>query len=233
MTILAVGAHPDDIEFQCAGTLAKYAQSGEKVFIAISTNGEAGTSGGTKEETARTREQEARRSAAIIGAEMIWLGYPDEFLYETEDVRRRYIELVRQTRPDVVITHDPQEDYHPDHTTTGQLLWNTRVMAAATTIQTASPPWEKIPDLYFMDTLAGIHFKPHDYVDITPVMDVKRRMISEHQSQIEFMKQRYGMTMVEFMEICASFRGLQAGVRYAECFRRAMTFPANYQHVLP
>ena len=161
------------------------------------------------------------------------MGYPDEFFYESPEVRLRYIELVRQTRPDVVITHDPQDDYHPDHTTTGQLLWNTRVMAAAVTIKTASPAWEKIPDLYFMDTLGGINFRPHDYVDITSTIETKRQMISQHVSQIEFMKQRYGMTMVEFMEICSSFRGLQASVRYAECFRRSMTYPASFTKVLP
>ena len=116
------------------------------------------------------------------------MDYPDEFLYESPEVRLRYIELVRQTRPDVIITHDPQDDYHPDHTTTGQLLWNTRVMAAAVTIKTASPAWEKIPDLYFMDTLGGINFRPDDYVDITPTIEVKRQMISQHVSQIEFMK---------------------------------------------
>jgi LmbE family N-acetylglucosaminyl deacetylase len=233
MNILAVGAHPDDIEFQCAGTLAKYTERGDKVFIAISTNGEAGSTAAPKEETARTREEEARRSAAIIGAELIWLGYHDEFLYETEEVRLRYIELVRQTRADVVITHDPQDDYHPDHLTTGQLLWNTRVMAACGPIKTASPAWTRIPDLYYMDTLAGIHFRPHEYVDITSTIDIKRQMISQHKSQIDFMQQRYAMTMVEFMEICAAFRGLQASVRYAECFRRAMTYPANYNRVLP
>lgn len=233
MTILAVGAHPDDIELQSAGTLAKYARRGDKVFLAISTNGEAGTSKVNPEETARTREQEARRSAAIVGAELIWMAYPDEFLYENQDVRLRYIELVRQTRPDVIITHDPQDDYHPDHLTTGQLLWNTRVMAAAVTIKTASPAWQKIPDLYFMDTLGGINFRPQHYVDITSTIEVKRQMISQHVSQIEFMKQRYGMTMVEFMEICSSFRGLQASVRYAECFRRSMTYPASYERVLP
>ncbi len=145
MRVLAVGAHPDDIDLQCAGTLAKYAARGDQVCIAISTNGEAGSVDAPMEVTARTREQEARASAAVIGAELIWLNYHDEFLYENEQVRLRYIELVRQTRPDVIITHDPHSDYHPDHLTTGLLLWNTRVMAAAGTIKTEHPAWPKIP----------------------------------------------------------------------------------------
>jgi len=65
MTILAVGAHPDDSEFQCAGTLAKYAQRGDRVFIAIPTNGEAGTSTGSGEETARTRWNTSGVSASM------------------------------------------------------------------------------------------------------------------------------------------------------------------------
>lgn len=233
MRVLAVGAHPDDLDILCAGTLAKYGARGDQVVMAISTNGEAGSNGTTMEETSRIREKEARASAAIIGAELIWLDYHDEFLYENEKVRLRYIDLVRQARPDVIITHDPQNDYHPDHLTTGQLLWNTRVMAAAGIIKTDQPAWPKIPDLYFMDTIGGINFHPQDYVDVTETMEVKRRMLSQHASQIEFMKNRYGMTLVEFMEICTSFRGLQASVRYAECFRRSMTFPASYQRVLP
>lgn len=233
MRILAVGAHPDDVELQCSGTLAKYARRGDQVCIAVSTNGEAGTTTGTRQATARTRKSEAQKSAALLGAEFIWLNYHDEFLYENEAVRLRYIELLRQTRPDVVITHDPQDDYHPDHLTTGLLLWNIRVMAAATTIKTKSPPWPKIPDLYFMDTLAGINFRPQDYVDISDTIETKRQMLNQHKSQIKFMQQRYGMTMVEFMEVCSSYRGLQAGVRYAESFRRSMTYPASFERVLP
>src|SRR5262245_51661138 len=107
MRVLAVGAHPDDIEFLCAGTLAKYAQRGDKVTMAISTNGEVGSSTLSNDEIAKVREQEARASAAIIGAELVWLGYRDEFLYDNEETRLRYIDLVRECRPDVIITHDP------------------------------------------------------------------------------------------------------------------------------
>jgi len=233
MRILAVGAHPDDVELQCAGTLAKCIQRGDQVTIAVSTDGSAGTNTVTSEEIARIRESEARASAKILGADFVWLGYRDEFLYESEDVRLRYIDLVRETRPDVVITHDPQMDYHPDHATTGQLLWNIRVMAAARTIKTQHPTFDNIPELYYMDTLAGIQFQPDDFVDISATMDIKRKMLSQHASQLEFMQARYGMTMVEFMEICSSFRGLQSGVRFAECFRRSVTFPATCRRVLP
>ena len=230
--ILAVGAHPDDIELQCAGTLAKFAARGDQVFMAISTNGELGSAKLSRAEIARVREQEARASAGVIGAELIWLGYPDGFLIDNEATRLRYIDLIRQTRPDMIITHDPVNDYHPDHNLTGLILWNVRVNAAATGIQSEFPPHEKIPEYWFMDTLTGQYFQPQTYVDITDTMDKKRAMLGRHESQMEFMKQRYGMTIIEFMELCSGFRGLQAQVRYAEAFRHSMTFPATYTQPL-
>jgi LmbE family N-acetylglucosaminyl deacetylase len=233
MRILAVGAHPDDLEILCAGSLAKYAARGDRVFMAVSTNGEVGSPRLPKEEIARIREQEARTSAAIIGAELHWLGYPDEFLYDNESTRLRYIDLIRETRPDVIITHDPLHDYHPDHLTTGQILWNIRVMTTVPNIKTKHPPCEKIPALYFMDTVAGINFSPEEYVDITATIETKRRMLAAHASQAEWLKDQYNMSYIEFMEICSGFRGLQAGVRFAECFRRSVTFPTTSERLLP
>lgn len=233
MRILAVGAHPDDIELQCAGTLAKYAARGDQVFMAISTNGELGSAKVSKEEIAHIRHQEALASAAVIGAELIWMGYPDGFLMDTPETRMRYIDLIRRTRPDVIITHDPVNDYHPDHNLTGLLLWNVRVNAAAVNIKSDFPPWGTVPEYFFMDTLTGQHFVPQTYVDISETIDQKRAMLAKYVSQVEFMKERYNMTMVEFMEICSSFRGLQAQVRFAECFRRSMTFPTTYTNLLP
>lgn len=233
MRVLAVGAHPDDIEILCAGTLARYAANGDFVAMAISTNGEVGSSTLPKEEIARIRQEEARSSAAVIGAELHWMGYPDEFLYENEQTRMRYIDLVRQVRPDLILTHDPVNDYHPDHLTTGQLLWNVRIMTAVPNIKTDHPPCDKIPELYFMDTIAGVHFVPEEYVDITSTIDMKRRMLSAHKSQESWLRDLFKMSYVEFMETCSGFRGIQAGVRYAECFRRSVTFPASMKKLLP
>jgi LmbE family N-acetylglucosaminyl deacetylase len=233
MRILAVGAHPDDLEVLCAGTLAKCAGRGDTVFMAVSTDGAGGSTTLAESEIVRIRQGEARASTAVIGAQSIWLGYPERRLYDNDQTRLRYIDLVRETRPDVIITHDPLHDYHPDHLATGQILWNIRVMVVQQNIVTQHPPAEQIPDLYFMDTIAGINFVPQIYVDISAAFEHKRQMLAAHQSQIELMRQRYGMTFLEFMEICSAFRGLQASVRYAEAFRHSATFPAVYQNMLP
>lgn len=226
MNILAVGAHPDDLELQCAGTLAKFAAQGDQVFIAVSTNGEVGSMTLPKNEIARVREEEARTAAEVIGAKLHWLNYPDEFLFDNEQSRLRYIDLIRETRPDIIITHDPSHDYHPDHTTTGQILWNIRVMTTVPNIETNHPPCERIPDLYYMDTVAGINFTPEIYVDITNTIEKKREMLAAHQSQGDWLMKQYGMSYIDFMNLCAAYRGLQAGVRYAEAFRRSVTFPS-------
>ena len=81
MRVLAVGAHPDDLELLCGGTLAKYAQLGHHVTMAVATNGEVGSMTLTKEEIAAVRKAEAAAAAAVIGADFVWMGYPDEFLF--------------------------------------------------------------------------------------------------------------------------------------------------------
>jgi len=75
MRVLAVGAHPDDVEFSCGGTLAKYAQAGHTVIIAYATNGDKGHFRIPPPELALVREREARTAAAVIGAEVIWVGF--------------------------------------------------------------------------------------------------------------------------------------------------------------
>ncbi len=144
MRILAVGAHPDDLEILCAGTLAKYARGGHHVSMAVATNGEVGSATLPREEIAEIRHQEAAAAARVIGADFYWMNYPDEFLFSTEQTRLAFLDLVRQVRPDVVITHAPT-DYHPDHRITGSILWDIRVMTTVPNIKTSYPPAKGFP----------------------------------------------------------------------------------------
>src|SRR5438477_12593183 len=102
MRLLAVGAHPDDLEVLCAGTLAKCAARGDAVFMAVSTDGAGGSTTLPESEIVRIRQDEARASAAVIGARSIWLGFSERRLYDNDETRLRYIDLVRETRPDVI-----------------------------------------------------------------------------------------------------------------------------------
>ena len=225
MKVMAFEAHPDDIEHFCAGTLAKYKAAGHDVAIVCVTNGEVGSPTLSKEEIAAVREKEAKKSADIIGAEFFWMGYPDEFLFNAKEVRLHIIETIRQFDPDIIITLDKDNDYHPDHTTAGQLIWDTHVMATVPNIKTETKPCSKIAEIYFMDTVAGINFMPEFYVDISDYWDKKKAMLLCHKSQEGWLKKQYNTGLVENAEIQAKFRGYQAGCKYAEAFRKPRFFP--------
>ena len=225
--VLAFGAHPDDIEFCCAGALAKYRDNGHHVGMAIATNGEVGSPTLRKAEIAAVREKEARASAARIDADCFWLGYPDEFLFNSEKVRLHFIEVIRQFRPDIILCPDKDSDYHPDHTATGQIVWDTHVMVTVPNIKTDSAPCEKIPQIVFTDTTAGVNFQPEFYVDITAQWEAKADMIACHKSQETWMVAQYNVSCVEFGKTQARFRGFQAGCRYAEAFRKPKFFPGE------
>ena len=184
-------------------------------------------------ELAAIRESEARESAAKIGAELIWLGYPDEFLYPDHDTRMRFIEMIRQARPDLIITHAPN-DYHQDHKTVSELVFVSSFIAAVPNVHTHSPTHPTIPPLYYMDTLAGNDFLPEEYVDISDTLETKLEMLRCHNSQLEWLGDYNGIDIQEFVTTVARFRGLQSGVKYSEAFRRAPTWPrVTTQRQLP
>lgn len=236
MNILAIGAHPDDVELCCGGTLAKYAKQGHKVFTATTTNGNIGSATLPMEEIARIRKEEARRAAAIIGAEYICLDYDDEMLFEDKQARLAIIDLIRYCKADVIITHNP-DDYNPDHELTSKLVRDVAVMIPIRKIETRSPACDTIPALVYMEPSKGIGFIPTEYVDISAEMETKMEMLSQHESQISWMAANYGDVKGNFMDqyrIMSAYRGFQCGVEYAEGFRMAMDAHRIYPYrILP
>lgn len=226
MRVMAVCAHPDDAEILVGGTLAKYRKRNDEVFIVVATNGAMGHPTLPPAEIAQLRQQEAQNAAALIGAKLIWLGFPDEFMYDTPENRLVMINAFRQCRPDVVLTHWPGDLYNPDHTVTGQMANDVAIMTTVPNIETNMPPCEKIPVVYFMDSMAGVGFIPEEYVDITVEMETKQRMLAEHRSQVsDWLVNQYNVSMAELVDIGNRYRGIQSGVRYAEGFLRAKAWP--------
>ncbi len=124
---LAIGAHPDDIEFGCGATLAKWAAAGTHVTMCICTDGSKGTWDGDADLAAliATRQAEQRSAAAILGvADVVFLGYVDGELQSDLPERDAVCRVIRHTRPDVVLGHDPWQPYriHPDHLHAGWLV---------------------------------------------------------------------------------------------------------------
>ena len=194
---MAIFAHPDDIEFSCAGTLARWARAGARISHVLCTSGEVGISnpGMSKPRATEIREAEQRRASSITGAaEVIFLRLPDGMLESTLDVRRRLVREIRRFRPEVVVAGDPTivwagEDYinHPDH----------RAAAAAAldaTFPAAGQPnlFEELADegltahkprKVFVNTWDG----GDTFVNIEETIDLKIAALRAHTSQMEEM----------------------------------------------
>jgi LmbE family N-acetylglucosaminyl deacetylase len=225
LRVLAVGAHPDDLENACAGTLAKFARAGHTVIMCYVCKGDAASYELSPEEIAALRAEEAREAAEVIGAEFIaGLGLGDGQVYVNEENTILFMDLIRRTKPDLIITHNP-EDYLQDHMNTGRLVFEASLFSSTENIKSKYPAHPVIPPIFYMEPYGSLNFQPTEYVEITDVIDVKREMLSKHRSQLEFMKEHYGDDMLERMEAVARFRGIQANVRYAEGFIPMLRWP--------
>ena len=100
-------------------------------------------------------------------------------------------------------------------------------MVTVPNIETGALPCDRIAEIFYMDTVAGVNFKPEFYVDISDHWPTKAAMIACHVSQESWMQDQYGVTCVEFGQTQSRFRGFQAGCRYAEAFRRPKLFPGS------
>lgn len=224
MNILAVGAHPDDLELLCAGTLAKYARSGNKVYMYHTCNGDKGGFNKTPDEIRKERELEAKNSAKVIDAESFGGDFEDGNVYVNDQSKRLMVETIRKCNADVIITHHIN-DYHTDHINTSLLVTEANYMASIQNYKTKTPYLSKIPLIYFMDTLGGINFNPEYYVDISETMGIKLKMLSNHKSQVNFLKEHSNIDIIEWIEISGRYRGFQSGVKYAECFTQKIDWP--------
>lgn len=227
MNILAIGAHGDDLEIFCGGTLARCRQRGDQVYMCVVTDGRGRPKGETNEIIA-IRKKEAEQSASVIGAEPIWMGFPDGGLWFDQPTRHQFIELIRRCKPDLIITHPP-EDYHPDHKTTSRLVMDAAQIARTSNYPTPLPPHRVTVPVAFMEAENGIGFLPEEYVDVSDVWDQKLRMLDSHLSQMMPADRPYDPNFVMppaeanmfhyYAGALGAFRGLAVDCRYAEGFR--------------
>jgi len=232
--ILAVGAHPDDVEIACAGTLARCIERGDAISIIVMCNGNSASTSLGGEELAAVRSRELKDAAKVLGAEsVIELGLPDFGVWLQRELLFKLTDAIRQVRPDVVITHF-DADYGSDHNHTLKLVQDATLAASVPGVKTQQPAITTMPYLYMMEPLGGFGFQPQTYVDITATLQIKIRMLECHRSQMEWMNRYGGMDPREYLETVAKFRDYQVGVKYAEGFIAHASFghvPLN--RVLP
>jgi len=233
--ILAVHAHPDDIETLGAGTLALLAGQGHRITIVTATAGEGGATETGPEATAAIRRREAAAAAAVIGADYRCAGFADLGVFNDDPSRRRMTELIRGARPDVVITASPV-DYHPDHEAVSVLVRDACFASSVPNYRTGeAAALEAIPHLYFMDpiggrTREGERVRADFGVDIGAYLETKRLMLMAHQSQVDWVARQHGIAdYAGSMVGWAERRGRDFGVAYAEGFRqyRNQPYPAT------
>ncbi|WP_165229804.1 PIG-L deacetylase family protein [Aquisphaera insulae] len=227
--ILAIHAHPDDVEFQCAGTLALLRESGCEVTIATMTPGDCGSAEHDCEAIAAIRRDEAARAAALIGARYVCLEFRDLAIFNDDDSRRRVTEAIRRARPDVILTAPPV-DYLCDHEMTSLLVRDACFAAPCPNYATRqwdpAGPLARIPHLYFVDALEGSDRDgrpaPVDFhVDISRVFSTKREMLACHASQRNWLLRQHGIDeYLDSQAKWAAHRGAEIGVERAEGFRQ-------------
>ncbi len=223
MNILAVSAHPDDIEFFCAGTLSRFKKSGHSVAMAILCDGNKGHFEIKAKELAEIRKKEAENSAKILGADLFIGLFPDLELHINKESVDKLVDVIRKVDPDLIITHSP-DDYMVDHVNAGKLAIDASFCATLPNYETKVKKCVKLVPIFFMDTASGVNFQPTEYVDITEEMPIKEKMLLCHQSQYTWLKEHDKIDYVDFMKGLNQFRGTQCGVKYAEGFRQHLVW---------
>ena len=224
MNILAICAHPDDIEVNCAGTLLKYRQQGHNIYIALTTSGNTGSNLiPSKAQTAATREAEMLKSAAYLDAQVRFLRFDDEGLQDTPTTRRAVLTAIRWANPDIIFTN-ALSDGSTDHAKTAELVTRVILSVGGRHHNADLPPIDKKPQVFFFSTGGSIEWYPRAYVDVTDVMETKKKMLYCHESQYKWM-QTFGVgDFADSMMDNCRILGNQAGCKYAEGFV-ALNFP--------
>src|SRR6266480_3486040 len=213
LKVVCIGAHPDDPESGCGGTLARYAALGHAVTIVYLTRGERGIDGKSLDEAARIRSAECEAACRSIGAKPAFFGQIDGATEVTRAQVDAMQRLLAAQAPDVLFTHWPV-DTHMDHQ-----------VASILTIRGWMAGGSRPPLLYFFEVNTGSQtegFFPNTYVDISPVLDQKKRALFAHVSQ-----DGQGIWR-EHHEVMAAWRGREVGIAAAEAFVHLNRDQASY-----
>ena len=220
MNVLAIGAHPDDFEFMCSGTLLKCRDRGDNIFLALTTSGNTGSNViPTKEETAAIREKEQLACAAHYKAQTRFLRFDDEGLLDCPESRQAVLDAIRWANPDLILCNPPW-DPSPDHGMTGKLVTAVLPYVTNKLMPSQFPAMEKMPSTFFFSQETCVDATADIYVDVTEQMDEKVEMVGLYESQISWIADVAGVPDVFLTspKIRCRYDGLGADCDYAEGF---------------
>jgi len=216
--VLAVVAHPDDAEYLCAGTLARAKRDGAEIGVCVLCQGDRGQPAMPIPNLVAVRRREMTAAAKLLGAVLLRGEFGDGQLVDGPAQRTKLIQLYRRFQPTLVLAHW-QGDYHSDHRAAGALAEATSWYCASAGHKTRAPVMSRQPALWWMDTVNMTGFEPGFYVDVGDQMDLKRRLLACHRSQLRRRGDGDFASLEEQMIRQAEGRGAQAGVTAAEAFR--------------
>ncbi|MDD5050732.1 MAG: PIG-L family deacetylase [Candidatus Pacebacteria bacterium] len=204
--ILAFGAHPDDVEFGCAGLLIKEIEAGSQVKIVVCSLGEAGTNG-----TSEGRQKEAEMAAKIIGAEIEFISLGgDSHMENTPKNAFKLAKIIREYKPNIVLSTSYFENQHPDHYALSQMARSASRLARYGGLEELKKlPSHSIESLYFYPSSHGFEKKPDIIIDVSAQYDTWMKAVAVHESQ---MKTKNYVNMIESR---AKAYGASIDVKYA------------------
>ncbi|MDE0314590.1 MAG: PIG-L family deacetylase [Candidatus Poribacteria bacterium] len=245
--VLIFGAHPDDCDIKAGGIAALYVQKGHHVKFVSVTNGDAGHHEMGGGPLAQRRNAEAQAASEIIGIEYELLDNHDGELMPTLENRYQIIRTIREFRPDLIMTHRPN-DYHPDHRYTSMLVQDAAYMVTVPNICALTPHLEKNPVIVYLSDgfMKPIPFSPDVVVGIDTVVEQKIDMLHCHESQFyewlpynsgnlnvvpdsvedrrewlaERLRNRFSSVAEKHRDLLVEFYGKKVGanIQYAEAF---------------
>ena len=225
LNILAFGAHPDDIELACSGTIIKHLKNGLKIGIIDLTRGELGTRG-----TVNTRNQETINSTKVLGVQLREnMDFKDGFFENNEENKIELIKKIREYRPEIVLTNAPT-DRHPDHGRSSDLTIDACFLSGLEKIETGQDVWRPKHIYHYIQFNTIL---PDFVVDITEEMDKKLESVLCYKTQFYNPESKESETIISSEDFLESVRyrardlGRQSDCKYAEGFVSNQTLKIN------
>jgi LmbE family N-acetylglucosaminyl deacetylase len=224
--ILVILAHPDDPEFFCGATLAKWAREGHRITYLLLTCGDKGFNPATDpamtpDQLCAIRHEEQEAAAKVIGAQAVHiLDHPDGYLVPDLNLRREIVREIRRHKPDILVTCDPQNLFaayginHPDHRAAGQVVLDAVFPAAGNPVYFPELLEEGFPPHMPKEVWCSLTLQPNVTIDVTETWEVKIQAILQHKTQVQD-----PVKLVERLKSRRAEDSTEENPRYEEKFR--------------
>ena len=233
MRVIAIAARPGDAEFAVGGTLARHRKRGDDVTIVTVGNGNSALDELPPRELAARRRAESESAAERLGVDLVWMDHSDFAVQSDAVTRLVVVELLRARKPDLLLAPAPLGNVL-DAKGAWDIARAAAEMAAAPNVLSEGEPLLQPPALLAYERAWSAGFTPTEFVDVTDTLEAKHHALDAHASLAALLRESHGVELGEAAETVAAYRGLQAGVAFAEAFRcDARLGPLPARRLLP